>query len=38
MVAFVQLFRMLAVIFAVVIPLVFIMRKPKPGRPPASAH
>jgi MFS transporter, DHA2 family, multidrug resistance protein len=38
MVAFVQLFRMLAVVFAVVIPLVFIMRKPKPGRPPASAH
>src|SRR5215813_3347728 len=38
MVAFVQLFRMLAVVFAVVIPLVFIMRKPKPGRPAAPAH
>jgi DHA2 family multidrug resistance protein len=38
MVAFVHLFRMLAVVFAVVIPLVFIMRKPKPGRPAAPAH
>src|SRR5215510_11221032 len=38
MVAFVQLFRILAVVFAVVIPLVFIMRKPKAGQPAASAH
>lgn len=38
MVAFVQLFRILAVIFAVVVPLVFIMRKPKSGRPAAPAH
>src|SRR5262249_44468488 len=38
MVAFVELFRVLAVVFAVVIPLVFIMRKPKPGQPTASAH
>jgi MFS transporter, DHA2 family, multidrug resistance protein len=38
MVAFVQLFRVLAVVFAVVIPLVFIMRKPKTGQPAASAH
>jgi DHA2 family multidrug resistance protein len=38
MVAFVQLFRILAVVFAAVIPLVFIMRKPKAGGPAASAH
>lgn len=38
MVAFVQLFRILALVFAVVIPLVFIMRKPKPGRPAAAGH
>ena len=38
MVAFVQLFRVLAVVFAVVIPLVFIMRKPKTGQPAVSAH
>jgi DHA2 family multidrug resistance protein len=38
MVAFVQLFRILALVFAVVIPLVFIMRKPKGGQPPAAAH
>jgi DHA2 family multidrug resistance protein len=38
MVAFVQLFRILALVFAVVIPLVFIMRKPKPGRPVAAGH
>ena len=38
MVAFVQLFRILALVFAVVIPLVFIMRKPKTGRPVAAGH
>jgi len=38
MVAFVQLFRILALVFAIVIPLVFIMRKPKPGRPVAASH
>jgi DHA2 family multidrug resistance protein len=38
MVAFVQLFRILALVFAVVIPLVFIMRRPKSGQPAASAH
>jgi DHA2 family multidrug resistance protein len=38
MVAFVQLFRILALVFAVVIPLVFIMRRPKTGEPAASAH
>src|SRR5215468_692778 len=38
MVAFVQLFRILAVVFAVVIPLVFIMRKPKAGQPTVAAH
>ena len=38
MVAFVQLFRILALVFAVVIPLVFIMRKPKAGRPVAAGH
>jgi DHA2 family multidrug resistance protein len=38
MVAFVQLFRILAIVFAVVVPLVFIMRKPRSGQPVASAH
>jgi len=38
MVAFVQLFRILALVFAVVIPLVFIMRKPKAGQTTVSAH
>jgi DHA2 family multidrug resistance protein len=38
MVAFVQLFRVLALVFAVVIPLVFIMRRPKSGQPAVSAH
>ena len=38
MVAFVQLFRILALVFAVVIPLVFMMRRPKPGQPAAAAH
>jgi DHA2 family multidrug resistance protein len=38
MVAFVQLFRVLALVFAVVIPLVFIMRRPRAGQPAASAH
>lgn len=38
MVAFVQLFRILALVFAIVVPLVFIMRRPKGGQPVASAH
>jgi DHA2 family multidrug resistance protein len=38
MVAFVQLFRILALVFAVVVPLVFIMRKPKGSQPAASVH
>jgi len=38
MVAFVHVFRVLAVVFAVGIPLVFIMRKPKAGQPAVSAH
>ncbi len=39
MVAFVQLFRVLAVVFAAVVPLVFLMRRPKAGGQPVSgAH
>ena len=38
MVAFVQLFRILALIFVVVVPLVFIMRRPKGGGPAPAAH
>jgi DHA2 family multidrug resistance protein len=38
MVAFVQLFRILALVFAVVVPLVFLMRRPRTGQPAASAH
>jgi DHA2 family multidrug resistance protein len=38
MVAFVQLFRVLALVFAIVVPLVFIMRRPKTGQPAAPAH
>jgi DHA2 family multidrug resistance protein len=38
MVAFVQLFRLLALVFAIVVPLVFIMRRPKGGQPAASVH
>jgi DHA2 family multidrug resistance protein len=38
MVAFVQVFRVLALVFAVVVPLVFIMRRPKAGQPAASVH
>jgi DHA2 family multidrug resistance protein len=38
MVAFVQLFRILALVFAVVVPLVFIMRRPKAGQAVTSAH
>jgi DHA2 family multidrug resistance protein len=38
MVAFVQLFRILALVFAVVVPLVFIMRRPKGGQAVTSAH
>jgi len=38
MVAFVDLFRILALVFAVVIPLVFIMKKPRSGQPSVAAH
>ena len=38
MVAFVQLFRLLALVFVVVVPLVFLMRKPKSGQPAVSTH
>jgi DHA2 family multidrug resistance protein len=38
MVAFVQLFRILALVFAIAVPLVFIMRRPRSGQPAVSAH
>ncbi len=38
MVAFVQLFRLLALVFALVIPFVLIMKKPRTGQPAAPAH
>jgi DHA2 family multidrug resistance protein len=38
MVAFVQLFRILALVFAIVVPLVFLMRRPKAGQAVTSAH
>ena len=38
MVAFVQLFRILALVFAVVVPLVFIMRRPKSGQAVSASH
>jgi DHA2 family multidrug resistance protein len=38
MVAFVQLFRILALVFAVVVPLVFIMRRPRGGQTVTAAH
>jgi DHA2 family multidrug resistance protein len=38
MVAFVQLFRLLALVFAIVIPFVFIMKRPRAGTPASSAH
>jgi DHA2 family multidrug resistance protein len=38
MVSFVQLFRMLAVVFALLIPLVFLMRRPKVTGPPTMGH
>jgi DHA2 family multidrug resistance protein len=38
MVAFVQLFRILALVFAIVVPLVFVMRRPKAGQAATSAH
>jgi DHA2 family multidrug resistance protein len=38
MVAFVQLFRVLALVFAIVIPLVFIMKRPKGTQPVPAAH
>jgi DHA2 family multidrug resistance protein len=38
MVSFVMLFRLLGVIFLLMIPLVFIMRRPKRGGPPVAAE
>src|SRR5215831_11201169 len=38
MVAFVQLFRVLALVFAIVVPLVFIMRRPKTGQRASPVH
>ena len=38
MVAFVQLFRILALVFVIVLPLVFIMKRPKPAQAPVAAH
>jgi len=38
MVAFVQLFRILALVFVIVIPLVFIMKRPKAAQAPVAAH
>ena len=38
MVAFVHLFRMLGIIFLLLVPLVLLMRRPRTGRPVAGAH
>jgi MFS transporter, DHA2 family, multidrug resistance protein len=38
MVSFVQLFRLLAIVFALLIPLVFVMRKPRVSGPPVIGH
>jgi DHA2 family multidrug resistance protein len=38
MVAFVQLFRILALVFAVVVPLVFIMKRPRGSQTVSAAH
>jgi MFS transporter, DHA2 family, multidrug resistance protein len=38
MVSFVQLFRLLALVFVVVMPFVFIMKKPRGGQPAAPSH
>ena len=38
MVSFVHLFRMLGIIFLLLVPLVFLMRRPRTGRPVAGAH
>jgi len=38
MVAFVQLFRILALVFVVVVPLVFVMKRPRTGQPAVAAH
>src|SRR5215467_1663358 len=38
MVAFVQLFRILALVFAVVVPLVFVMRRPRGRQTVSAAH
>jgi DHA2 family multidrug resistance protein len=38
MVAFVQLFRVLALVFAIVMPLVFVMRRPRRGATAPAAH
>jgi MFS transporter, DHA2 family, multidrug resistance protein len=38
MVSFVQLFRLLAIVFALLIPLVFVMKRPKVSGPPVIGH
>ena len=38
MVAFVQLFRLLALVFAIVIPLVFVMKRPKAAQTTVAGH
>jgi DHA2 family multidrug resistance protein len=38
MVAFVQLFRILALVFAIVVPLVFLMKRPRSGQIVSAAH
>jgi MFS transporter, DHA2 family, multidrug resistance protein len=38
MVAFVQLFRILALVFAIVVPLVFLMKRPRSGQTVSAAH
>ena len=38
MVAFVQLFRILALVFVIVIPLIFFMKRPKTGQPAVAGH
>src|SRR5262249_7084443 len=38
MVSFVQVFRLLGVIFLLLIPLILVMKRPRGGRPAAGAH
>jgi len=38
MVTFVTIYRMLGVLFLLMIPLVFLMRRPAKGGAPAAAH